>query len=131
MSEYDSTNSGVFFKPHEDQTLFGQGKLDIDGKERRIVVVRERLTRDGAFVPVVYERLGPLFDNDKKGNEKAPDRSGPMDNYESKRMAVWQGEKDGRKYFSMKVSERQNEGGSSDDGGMSRTSQELDDEIPF
>jgi hypothetical protein len=135
---YDNSNSGVFFKPYDDQHLFGQGKLNIEGVENRIVVVRERLTRDGDLIPVVYQRLGPLFPNDKKGNDKAPDRSGPMDTHPDHRMAVWAGEKDGRKYFSMKVSRKQQESGGSSgaasgatDDGWGAGGGMADDEIPF
>lgn len=133
---YDNTNSGVFFKPYDDQKLFGQGKLNIEGEGKRIVVVMERLSRDKDPLPVVYERLGPLFPNDKKGNDKAPDRSGPMDNYPNLRMAVWKGEKDGRKYFSVKVSMK--DGGQSAGGNEGSGNSEpapstggWDDEIPF
>jgi hypothetical protein len=134
---YDNTNSGVFFQPHDDQRLFGQGKLNIEGKDSRIVVVMEKINRDGPPLPVVYQRIGPLFSNDKKGNDKAPDRSGPMDTHPDHRMAVWKGDKDGRKYFSMKVS-RKDAGNGSGNGGQSQRPQtdgwdndEFADEIPF
>lgn len=133
---YDNTNRGVFFKPHADQTLFGQGNLNVEGRESRIVVVMEKISRDGPPMPVVYQRIGPLFSNDKKGNDKAPDRSGPMDTHPGHRMAVWKGEKDGRAYFSMKVS-RKDEAGNRASGNGGRPQQSGDgwdiddDEIPF
>lgn len=131
---YDKTNSGVFFQPHQDQTLMGQGTLNVEGADSRIVVVMEKLKRDGAPLPVVYQRVGPLFKNDKKGNDRAPDKSGPMDTHPGYRMAAWAGEKDGRKYYSMKVSRK--DGGDQQGGGQqSQTNQntgwDMDDEIPF
>lgn len=130
---YDSTNSGVFFKPHEDQKLIGQGRLDVEGAESRIVVVKERLKRDGDPVFVVYQRMGVLFPNDKKGNDKAPDRSGPLDAYPDHRVAAWQGEKDGRRYMSLKVSRKQQDGqsGGSSSGGTAPAAGQWDDDIPF
>lgn len=137
MSEYDSTNSGVIFQPHSDQTLSGQGKLNINGTEKRIVMIFEKISRDGKPVQVLYERLGPLFANDKKGNDKAPDLSGPMDNYSDLKMATWKGQKDGRKYMSVKVTPKQAAAG--DQGAQQGGSKAAppaddgwdDDEIPF
>lgn len=136
MAEYDSTNSGVFFKPHDDQKLMGSGKLDIMGQESRIVVIKEKISKTGDPMPVIYQRLSPLFPNDKKGNDKAPDNSGPIDTHPQLRIAAWKGEKDGRPYFSLKVSEKQqseNAGGSHDDGPaqVAQDPRDLDDEIPW
>lgn len=153
MSEHDSTNSGVFWTPHENQRLSGQGKLNINGAEGRIVIIREPVKRDGEPQLVVYQKIGVLFPNDKKGNDKAPDFSGPLDHVPNHRIAGWGGEKDGRRYMSLKVSvtERRDGGGqqsSQDDGwgrpsggqqqGQQRQQQSQggwgnmpDDEIPF
>ena len=62
MSEYDDTNRGVFFQPHPDQTLVGSGKLNIDGTESRICVLKEKLSRTGDPVRSVYMRIGVLFE---------------------------------------------------------------------
>lgn len=135
---YDNTNSGIIFQPHQDQELSGQGKLNIEGREVRIIMVYEKLGRDKPPVQVLYQRLGPLFPNDKKGNDKAPDLSGPLDDFPNHRLAAWRGEKDGRKYMSLKASLKQN--ASDQSGGGQQQSQQqggygygqnLDDEIPF
>ena len=134
MSDQDNTNSGVFFRAHEDQKLSGSGKLDIDGEEFRIVVVNEKLSKDGAPMLVMYRRICPLFINDKKGNDKAPDRSGPVDTKPGWRIAAWKGEKDGRAYYSLRASpplEDGAAGSSGQSGGIAPTPQDLDDEIPF
>lgn len=110
MSEYDSTNSGVIFKPHPDQTLSGQGKINIEGRETRIILVREKLTRDGEPHLVIYERAGVLFKNDRKDNDKAPTFTGPLDNHKEHRIAAWPGQKDGRDYMSLKVSRKDRDG---------------------
>ncbi|WP_431299390.1 hypothetical protein [Tabrizicola sp. BL-A-41-H6] len=107
MSEHDSTNSGVFWRPHEDQILAGQGKLNINGTEGRIVIIKEQVKRDGEPQLVMYQKIGVLFPNDKKDNERAPDFSGPLDHVPNHRVAGWAGNKDGRKYMSLKVSQTQ------------------------
>ena len=134
----DNTNTGVFFKPYDDQRLFGQGKANINGRDTRIVVVQERVSRDGDPIPVLYQRVAPLFPNDKNGNDRAPDRSGPLDTEPNMRVAVWRGDKDGRPYFSMKFSQKDNGGNGRGNGGGNQQSQnnggwgnDMDDEIPF
>lgn len=139
MTEYDNTNRGVIFTPHEEQTLSGQGKIDIEGSESRYIVMFEPVSRDGKKHLVLYERAGVLFPNDKKGNDKAPDFSGPLDRHPDYRIAAWKKEKDGRKYMSLSASRREGQGGgsaSSGDGwGDNQTSdpdpRDMDDEIPF
>lgn len=139
MSDYDSTNSGVIFEPHQDQKFTGQGKLNANGRDLKLVMVYEKISKDKPPMLVLYQRLGPLFVNDKKGNDKAPDFSGPMDGFPDWRMAAWKGMKDGRKYMSLKASPKQSAG----DGGAGQHAQTNgasapapgpswdDDEIPF
>ena len=69
MSDYDNTNSGVMFTPHADQRMIGQGKLNVEGGENRVVFVKEKLTRDGEPTIVMYRRSGVLFNNNKNGND--------------------------------------------------------------
>lgn len=130
MSQYDETNSGVLFQPYPDQSLRGQGKLNIEGKEVRIIMVKEKMSRDGKPQNVVYQRLGVLFDNSEgvKKNEKAPNMNGPIDDYPHLRMAGWIGQKDGRHYVSLKVSEKDRDGGAQQPAPPAAMP---DDEIPF
>ena len=135
--QYDQNNRGVFFQPHPDQNLIGQGRLNADGADNRIVIVREKLSRDGDPVRSVYMRVGVLFDNDKKGNDKAPDLSGPLDIPANWRMSGWKGKTEsGQHYVSLQVQPPFNKDGG-DFGGSSapKANQALDnafdDEIPF
>lgn len=132
---YDSTNSGVIFEPHQDQRFTGQGKLDVEGSEAKYVLIFEKLSRDKPPVLVLYQRAGVLFPNDKKGNDKAPDFSGPLDLHPDHRVAAWKGVKDGRKYMSLKASRKDHggqEGGSGQSGDQqSQGGSGWDDEIPF
>lgn len=144
MNQYDNTNKGVFFTPHENQTLAGQGNLNINGRDDRIVIVREPIKRDGEPQLVIYRKVGVLFVNDRKSGDRDPDYSGPIDAPGIEmRVAGWKGEKDGRRYMSLKASPKQQQGGGEAQGGDSWNSPSqaqgkgghrpdiLDDEIPF
>ena len=132
MAEYDNTNSGVVFSAFPDQKLVGQGRLNIDGTDHRVVMVMEPFTKGGAPEMVLYQRLGPLFKNDKNDNEKAPDRSGPVDPYPGKRIAAWVKEKDNRKFFSLAISDRQQRNDAEESPlGEGSTDINIDDEIPW
>lgn len=135
----DDTNSGVIFQPHEDQALKGQGKLNVNGREERYVMVKERLKRDGDPVNVLYVRAGVLFPNDRATNDRAPKFSGPMDQHPDMRVAGWVGQKDGRHYISLKATPKQGgnggSGGNQNGEGQSQADRnaqgQIDDEIPF
>ncbi len=103
--QYDDTNSGVMFQPHVDQEFIGQGKINIEGQENRMIVIREKLSKDGSPTLVMYQRMGVLFNNESD-NEAAPAYSGPLDQHPNLRVAAWRGDKDGRSYLSMRVSEK-------------------------
>lgn len=134
MAEYDDTNKGVSFQPYDNQQLRGSGKLNVEGNEHKIVLIREPVSRDGEPVLVVYQRMGVLFPNESD-NEAAPQFSGPLDAHKNKKVAAWLNEtSDGRKYLSLKVSEKQGGGG----GGGERSeaqrggfNDDLDGDIPF
>ena len=58
----------------------------------------------------VYQKVGVLFENDKRGNENAPDYSGPMEDYAAQtqmQIAGWKKQKDDNNYLSMQISQRQ------------------------
>jgi len=105
MAEYDNTNSGAAFKPFDTQRMILQGKLNIDGNDNKIVLVADQ-TKAGMKIGEVYKKMGVMFENDKKGNEKAPDYSGPIDNSKFK-IAGWKRVKETSSYMSMQVSESQ------------------------
>lgn len=129
MTEYDNTNSGVVYQPYEDQQFAGAGKLNIEGTDFKIVTIKESLSKGGDPVRVVYARLGVLFNNDQKGNEKAPQFSGPIDINPNLRMAAWVKEKDGRHYMSLNVSEKQQTAAA--ETSQSAPIHQTDDDIPF
>lgn len=124
--QYDDTNSGVMFQPHVDQEFIGQGKINIEGQENRMIVIREKLSKDGPLTLVMYQRMGVLFNNESE-NEAAPAYSGPLDQHPNLRVAAWRGEKDGRSYLSMRVSEKQ----AANDNAPSSATQQVEDDIPF
>lgn len=104
MADYDNTNRGAAFAPFETQKLILQGKINDEGSDRKVTFIKDA-TRDGKNIIEVYEKIGVLFENDKKGNEAAPDYTGPFS--ESKRLAAWRKMKDGKPYMTFNVSEQQ------------------------
>jgi hypothetical protein len=126
MADYDNTNSGAAFKPFDSQRMILQGKMNIDGNDRKVVMVADS-TRDGKNIIEVYQKVAVLFDNDKKGNEAAPDYSGPIDEYATNkdmRIAAWKRQKDGGNYMSMQISEKQQ-------SNTQQAAPALSDNIPF
>tara|TARA_B100000029_G_scaffold279604_2_gene273783 strand:+ start:3715 stop:4134 length:420 start_codon:yes stop_codon:yes gene_type:complete len=88
-NEYDNTNTGVGFKPFEDQKFILQGKMDIDGTEERFAYITA-VSRDGGKRIDVYQKTGALFPNDKSDNANKPDYTGTLDyKNERKRLASW------------------------------------------
>lgn len=124
MADYDNTNRGAAFAPFEQQRLILQGKVNVSGNDLKVVLVKDQ-TQGGTNLIEVYQKVGVLFDNDKKGNENTPDYSGPLE-IGRKRIAAWRKEKDGKPYMSISVSDAQ-QGGSNSGGGRV----DLNDDIPF
>lgn len=129
--QYDSTNSGVIFEPHADQRFTGQGKINIGGADHRVVVIYEKLSKDKPPVRVLYQRMGVLFENDRATSDSAPAFTGPLDQHANLRVAAWKGVKDGRRYMSLKVTEKQQNNGGGGEQPPSEPSGFPDDEIPF
>ena len=130
MADYDNTDKGAAFPPFETQRLILQGKINDNGKEMKTVLVADQ-TRDGKKLIEVYEKVGTLFENDKKDNEKAPDYTGPLGMM--RRIAAWRRMKDDKPYMTFSVSDKQAQGQQqSTVGTMQPVGQALpNDNIPF
>lgn len=131
MADYDDTNKGAAFAPFETQRLILQGKINDNGRELKTVLVADQ-TRDGKKLIEVYEKVGVLFENDKKGNENAPDYTGPLGMV--RRIAAWRRMKDDKPYMTFSVSDKQQGGAApqSTVGTMQSVGNALpDDEIPW
>ena len=63
MMDYDNTDRGSFFKPRADESLLVQGKLNSNGNEYRMVVIKASLP-DGGNARDLYVKVGTLFEND-------------------------------------------------------------------
>ena len=46
MADYDNTNSGAAFKPFDSQRMILQGKVNLEGNDRKDVLVADQ-TRGG------------------------------------------------------------------------------------
>ena len=126
--QYDDNNRGAAFTPFPTQRMILQGKINIEGTDSKIVIVQDE-TKDGRSVMEVYQKLGVLFDNDKKGNENAPDYSGPIGDG-NLRMAAWRKMKGDKPYLSMNVSPKQG-GGAAPSTAQQPTPSLPDDDIPW
>ena len=105
MTDYDNTNRGAAFKPFPEQQLILQGKLNVMGEDGQVALIMAE-SRDGKKRIEVFQKIGCLFPNDKKGNEKAPDYSGPLYGlHQDWKIASWKEMKDDNAYMSLQVSE--------------------------
>jgi len=120
---YDNTDRGAAFAPFDTQKLILQGKVNDNGVDRKITLVKDQ-TRAGKTIIEVYEKVAVLFENDKKGNESAPDYTGPMG--ENRRIAAWRKMKDDKPYMTFNLSNNM-QGSSS----ASHVDSVTDDKIPF
>lgn len=131
MTEYDNTNRGAAFKPFDTQKMILQGKINIEGNDRKTVLVADT-TKGGTQLIEVYQKLGVFFVNDKKGNEQAPDYSGPIEEYVAKaklKMAGWKKQSEaGANFLSISVSEAQQGGGQQT---QANAVGKINDDIPF
>ena len=103
MAEYDNNNTGAAFTPFPSQQMILQGKINVDGTDSKIVLVKDE-TRDGRQIIEVYQKMGTVFENDKKSNAAAPDYSGPLG--DAKRIAGWRKMKDNKPYMSFQISDK-------------------------
>lgn len=121
---YDNTDSGAVFPPKENHKMILTGKVNNDGKETQAIITMSVLP-DGRKIMDVYEKVGTLFQNDKRGNDSAPDYSGPMG---ARRVAAWRKSKGDMNYMSLKISDN-NQGASN--GSHQQANTNVDDSIPF
>jgi hypothetical protein len=103
MADYDNTDKGAAFPPFETQRLILQGKINDNSREMKVVLVADQ-TRDGKKLIEVYEKVGTLFENDQKGNENAPNYTGPL--FLFRRLAAWRRMKEGKPYMTFSVSDK-------------------------
>jgi uncharacterized protein (DUF736 family) len=105
MAEYDNTDKGAAFKPFDTQKLILQGKINDEGTERKIVLIKDT-TKSGKQIIEIFEKAGTLFVNEKKESENAPDYTGPIKSFVSdRRMAAWKRLKDGNPYMTLAISD--------------------------
>lgn len=134
MSEYDNTNRGAAFKPFPEQKFILQGKVQVThgniDKEMPVALIMAE-SQSGSKRIEVYSKIGVLFDNEKNGNDKAPDYSGPLDGLsDDLRIAAWREMKGDNAYMSFRVSPKVDKSGEQVQSEPVVSSQPSDD-IPF
>jgi hypothetical protein len=117
---YDNTDRGAAFAPFETQKLILQGKVNDKNIDRKIVLIKDQ-TQAGKAIIEVYEKIAVLFENDKKGNESAPDYTGPLG--ETRRIAAWRKMKEDKPYMTFNLSDKTQ--------GQQSTAKDMEDKIPF
>lgn len=133
MADFDNNNRGAAFKPFDQQQMILQGKINTNGQDANVVLVKTS-TKAGKTLIEVYEKRGVLFENDKQGNPSKPDYTGPWleDTPTPMRLAAWRKDKDGKPYMSFEVSAKQGGGNINFDKVKSVPDLSLqDDDIPF
>jgi uncharacterized protein (DUF736 family) len=126
---YDNTNTGAAFKPFDSMKMILQGKVNLEGNDHKTVLVADT-TKSGMKIIEVYQKVGVMFENDKRGNDNAPDYSGPMEDHVAKQpmqIAGWKKQKDGNNYLSMQISPKQGGGGNQ----VQSVADAIGDDIPF
>lgn len=134
MAEYDNINDGVAFPPFEDMKMILQGKINVEGRDAKCVVVK-RVTQSGMEIMELYEKVGVMFKNDN-AKENAPDYTGKIYDtadkqmpwtapYTDKRVASWRRMKDDKPYMSFAISDPQNKNDAQPNNNFT------DDAIPF
>lgn len=138
MAEYDNTNDGVAYPPFEDMRMILQGKINVEGRDSKAVIV-QRETKSGMKIMEVYEKVGVLFKNENT-KEGAPDYTGKIYDTNDKQMpwsapqtdrriAGWRRQKDGKPYMSFNISVPQQQTQERDVNPAAARLE--DDEIPF
>lgn len=133
MADFDNNNRGAAFKPFDQQQMILQGKINTNGQDANVVLVKTS-TKAGKTIIEVYEKRGVLFENDKQDNANKPDYTGPWmeDTPTPMRLAAWRKDKDGKPYMSFEVSAKQNSGATDFDKIKSVPDLSLqEDAIPF
>jgi len=133
VADFDNNNRGAAFKPFDQQQMILQGKINTNGQDANVVLVKTS-TKAGKTLIEVYEKRGVLFENDKQGNPSKPDYTGPWleDTQTPMRLAAWRKDKDGKPYMSFEVSAKQGGGNINFDKVKSVPDLSLqDDDIPF
>lgn len=134
MAEYDNINDGVAFPPFEDMKMILQGKINVEGRDAKCVVVK-RVTQSGMEIMELYEKVGVMFKNDN-AKDNAPDYTGKIYDtadkqmpwtapYTDKRVASWRRMKDDKPYMSFAISDPQNKSDAQPNNNFT------DDTIPF
>ena len=54
---YDNTNTGAAFKPFDSMKMILQGKINLEGNDRKVTLVADT-TKNGMKIIEVYQKVG-------------------------------------------------------------------------
>jgi hypothetical protein len=134
--KYDDTNKGALWKTQEDYRVVRQGKINMDGNDRRVIAV-SRKNAQGQSIISLYEEIANIKPY-VSTNEKSPSAKGLIDvrkTEATKSIGVWKKQKqsDGEEFWSVAISEyKPKEENDTDNNDLDNTYvSEQDDSIPF
>ena len=108
MADYDDTNRGAAFTPFPTQQMILQGKLNVEGADKKVMLVQRPRPVTASLSLRCTKNWRRSLTTIRKGNESAPDYSGPLG--DDKRLAGWKKMKDGKPYMSFQVSDKMSGG---------------------
>ena len=128
--EYDNTNQGAAHPPFETQQLILTGKLDVEGDNKQVAIVKDT-DKNGEAILVVYQRIGCMYANaDATAENKQPAYSGPQDG--NRRLAAWRAiSKDGNNFLSLKTQEKYANGTSPQPAAVAAQPVIAANDVPF
>lgn len=130
MTEHDNTNRGAAFTPYPEQKFILSGRINYHGTDRNVALITGE-TKDGKKKIEVYQKIGIMFENDRKDVPAKPDYTGMIDNT-NLRLAAWRGDKDGKPYLSYQVSEKQEAPQETvPQSPQQDTGQDVNEDVPF
>jgi hypothetical protein len=135
MTTYDDSNSGALFVNNEKWPVVQQGKINIDGQEKRIIGVK-RNNKEGQPIIELYTAIGTLKQNtDKREDSNDPDAKGVIENLTSsgaKRISAWKKvSKAGNNFTSLACQDFSGDRDAAPTQETSNNEPMADDEIPF
>ena len=123
------TVRGAAFPPR-DEKLLRIGKLDMEGEDERVSIVQVT-TKSGKTVFEIYKKIGAVFVNDRKRDEKDADMSGTIKTDFGEYM-MWGRKVEGKSgipFTSLSIAPKK--GGASPAKSEEAASRETEDEVPF
>ena len=105
--EYDQTNKGALWKVQDDYKVVRQGKINMNGNDRRVIAV-SRKNAQGKPIISLYEEIANIAPHEGEA-QNSPSAKGVIDIRKAdttKSIGVWKKlKKDGEEFWSVSLSD--------------------------